>query len=200
MAHVFWIGAALLGAVPFAFLIGRLLGVDIRRAGSGNVGATNLARTTGLGWGVLAFALDAGKGALPVWLARHWFPGLDWLPGVAGGAAVLGHCFSPYLRFRGGKGVATTAGALAAMEPLLAGILLAVWGVLLAVFRNVGVASSLAACAAVVIGAYRMMREAEPGAVPGLLLVLLGGFVIVRHGKNLRQWLGRPAPTREARQ
>ena len=99
----------LLGAIPFAYLLGRRLGHDIRNTGSGNVGATNLARSAGLRWGVVAFLFDACKGYVPVYVSG--LLGLDrpWLPVAVGAIAILGHCFSPFLRFRGGKGVATAA-------------------------------------------------------------------------------------------
>src|SRR5215510_2681621 len=113
------LGSYLLGAVPFALLIGLAKGVDIRKSGSGNVGATNLSRALGRSWGISAFALDFLKGLLPV-LAVGWAGGGRPWAGLAephvrmaaGAIAILGHVFPVYLRFRGGKGVATSFGAL----------------------------------------------------------------------------------------
>ncbi len=100
--------AYLLGGIPFAYLVGRLHGLDIRRVGSGNVGTRNVLRTLGPAWGLLVLAGDVLKGALAVLLARALG---DPLGGAGGGiAAVLGHCFSPYLGLSGGKGLAATLG------------------------------------------------------------------------------------------
>src|SRR5215475_3204007 len=99
------------GSIPFGLLLGKLLGAtDVRQTGSGNIGATNVARSVGLSAGVLTLLLDAAKGALPVWLARHYFPDHAALQILAGLGALVGHCFPIWLKFRGGKGVATAAG------------------------------------------------------------------------------------------
>lgn len=185
------IGAFALGAVPFALLLGKLLGVDIRQVGSRNTGATNLARARGVRWGVLAFVLDAAKGALPV-AGAQWSSVFsehrEWLPVAAGGVAILGHCFSPYLKFKGGKGVATAAGVLAILSPFLFGGLLLLWGLLLWVSRNVGLASSVAAFAAGSMGIVEFFRGRP---YFGGFLLVLAVLVIVRHRKNLRGLLRR---------
>jgi acyl phosphate:glycerol-3-phosphate acyltransferase len=118
----------LLGAIPFGLLIGRIArGVDVREHGSGNLGATNVLRVAGPGWGLLALALDAAKGALPVALVPGWLglthggAGSAW-PAAAAIAAVCGHIFTPFARFRGGKGVATALGCCLALDPLSAAI------------------------------------------------------------------------------
>ena len=113
------LGAYLLGAVPFGFLIVRLAsGRDVRQSGSGNIGATNVLRTAGPGLGILTLALDAAKGAAAVLLARAFLPPEGAGPWMAGLAAVLGHIFPLFLRFRGGKGVATCLGVLLVLSPL----------------------------------------------------------------------------------
>ncbi|MGE4553481.1 MAG: glycerol-3-phosphate 1-O-acyltransferase PlsY [Desulfovibrionaceae bacterium] len=124
------IAAYLLGSVPFALVIGRLSrGIDIRTQGSGNTGATNVARLCGMPWGLTALALDIAKGALPVLAGRAL--GLDWRAlSVVALAAVLGHVYSVFLRFKGGKAVATSIGAFAA---------LAIWPTLAAVAACVAV-------------------------------------------------------------
>jgi len=112
------LGAYLLGALPFSFLVARAFGVaDVRRVGSGNVGATNVMRSAGKGAGALALLLDAAKGALAVALAERLLPDPQWVPAAAALAAVLGHMYPVWLRFEGGKGVATGAGALAPLAP-----------------------------------------------------------------------------------
>jgi glycerol-3-phosphate acyltransferase PlsY len=146
--QLFLIGLAfLLGSLPFGFWLGRLKGVDVRKQGSGNIGATNVGRILGREWGYLVFALDFGKGWLGVWLARKiGGPGDVWIV-AAGLFAVLGHVFTPWVGFRGGKGVATSAGVLLALTPIVAMAVAAVWGMTFLITRIVSVASLLAATA-----------------------------------------------------
>ena len=121
--------AFLVGSIPFGFLIGKLSGKDIRTEGSGNIGATNVWRICGWKYGLPAFLLDVMKGAAPVLLTIYAIKEgmIDedvWLKSGTGLCAIVGHCFSPFLKFKGGKGVATAAGATAALLPysFLAGI------------------------------------------------------------------------------
>ncbi|HET8647068.1 MAG TPA: glycerol-3-phosphate acyltransferase, partial [Vicinamibacteria bacterium] len=111
------LGAYLLGSVPFSYLVARRKGVDVRRVGSGNVGATNVMRNVSVAAGLFAFLLDAAKGAAAVVLARLVEP-TGPLPALAGVLAVLGHMYPVWLRFRGGKGVATGAGAFLPLAPV----------------------------------------------------------------------------------
>jgi len=151
--------AYLIGSIPFSLLLGRLVGVDIRAVGSGNIGATNLGRACGRRWGVAGFALDVCKGTAPVLgagLAMGWAGGGDlataaawrWLAVAA--AAMLGHVFPVYLKFRGGKGVATGFGVMLGVWPYLtlpaSGALLT-WLIFAASLRYVGLASVVAAAA-----------------------------------------------------
>jgi hypothetical protein len=106
------LGAYLLAGIPVGLLIGRARGVDLREVGSGNIGATNAVRAMGRRWGLLVFALDVGKAALPVALASMRFADPRWIAWIAL-AAILGHVFPVYLRFRGGKGVACALGVFA---------------------------------------------------------------------------------------
>lgn len=118
MAYVFLVLAAyLLGSVPFGYVVGRLCGVDPRKEGSGNTGATNLARTCGLWAGILVLVLDFGKGFLPVIVASSMHAPWPWIS-LAGFASLMGHCYSVFLGFKGGKAVATTLGVFAAVAPL----------------------------------------------------------------------------------
>jgi acyl phosphate:glycerol-3-phosphate acyltransferase len=109
----------LAGSIPFGVLLARGKGVDIRQQGSGNIGATNVARVLGIGAGIIVLALDAAKGAGATALAAH-FCASDWALAATGFAAILGHCFSPFLRFKGGKGVATALGVFVVLSPALA--------------------------------------------------------------------------------
>src|ERR1051325_2483028 len=112
-----FLAAYVCGSIPFGLLLGRLFGAtDIRKTGSGNIGATNVARSAGLSAGILTLVLDAGKGAVPVWLARHYFPDHAAFQILAGLGALSGHCFPVWLKFRGGKGVATAAGGFRSEE------------------------------------------------------------------------------------
>jgi acyl phosphate:glycerol-3-phosphate acyltransferase len=144
------LAAFLGGAIPFGVLIARRRGVDIRAHGSGNIGATNVSRVLGARDGAVVLVLDALKGALPTAaaLAAGASPRLVALTGFA---AILGHCFSPFLRGRGGKGVATALGVFAVIAPALVGVAAAVFVVVLAATR-VPALGSLAGSLAISIG------------------------------------------------
>lgn len=141
------VAAYLLGSTPTSFLLARYgKGIDLRQWGSGNLGATNLYRAAGIGFAGVCMVVDVGKGFVPAW----FFPGLDGLdrPQMAlayGVAAVLGHVFSVWVRFRGGKGVATGGGVFLALAPAAAGLAVLVWAAVAAVVRIASVASLTAA-------------------------------------------------------
>ncbi len=170
--------AFVLGSLPFSQLIAKRRGVDLRSVGSGNVGATNLGRALGLGAGAAGLLLDAAKGAAAVGLAQAIL-GEAATPGAAV-LAVSGHAFSPLLRFRGGKGVATGAGAFAVLAPRATLAALGVFVIVVALGRVVGLASVLAALtlplAAHWLGAPREMTVAA---------ALVAVLVIARHRDNL---------------
>jgi glycerol-3-phosphate acyltransferase PlsY len=149
------LGAYAIGSVPTGYLVGRAKGVDIRQAGSGNIGATNVFRILGTPAGILVLLVDGLKGyAACRWLTDAVLPGLAVPPDrleahrlLAGIAVVLGHNFTFWLRFKGGKGIATSAGVFLALAPAAVGIAAATWGVAFALSRYVSVASILAAAA-----------------------------------------------------
>ncbi len=178
----------LLGAVPFGLLLARSAGVDVRRAGSGNIGATNVARTAGKTLGLLTLLLDALKGALPTALALHLFPGPRFAV-LLGLAAVLGHVFPVFLRFRGGKGVATAAGVFVALTPLAAGAAVAVFALSVLLTRTVSVGSLLAAPALVVAV---LLLDGRPEVLA--LASSVAALVVVRHAGNVRRLLAREEP------
>jgi len=184
------IGAAyLLGAIPFGLILGKLAGgTDVRRLGSGNIGATNVARSLGMGAGLLTLALDLGKGAAAVWLARR-YAAETWVPSVAALAAVVGHIFPVYLRFRGGKGVATGCGAFLVLDP--AGTLGAagVFAAVVAVSRRVSLGSVVASAALPVI----LLLRGAPGPVSGTALASTV-LIVYRHRENLRRILAGSEP------
>jgi glycerol-3-phosphate acyltransferase PlsY len=127
LSQIIWpIGAYLLGSIPFGLLLARCKGIDLRKHGSGNIGATNVARVMGKGWwGILTLTADLAKGLLPV-LGCMWAMAgaadLDFWIACTGLSAVLGHCYSIFLGFRGGKGVATAAGVFLGVCPCAIGI------------------------------------------------------------------------------
>jgi len=136
-----------IGSIPFALLIGRVWGVDdMRRAGSGNLGAANVLRVSGITAGVLVAVLDIAKGALSVTLARH-ISDEPAAPAAAGVAAMVGHIYPVWVRFRGGKGVATATGAFAVLSPLALALALTFFAVVVAVTRYISLGSVLAALA-----------------------------------------------------
>ncbi len=184
------LAAYFVGAIPFALLLGRLKGVDIREMGSGNVGATNVFRSVGKGWGVLTFICDVLKGFLPAILFPVWATGGIEQPETAGliygCAAIAGHNWPVYLRFKGGKGVATSAGVLLGVAPQAVAVGLAVWILLFAVFRYVSLAS-IGAAAAIPAAGWWLYGDTNR-AVP-VVLTLLGLLVIWRHRSNIQRLL-----------
>jgi glycerol-3-phosphate acyltransferase PlsY len=132
--------AYLLGSFPTGVLLARARGVDLRKVGSGNIGATNVGRALGRGWGVLVLVIDAAKGFLPVFLAKLLGQG-PWVLAAVGLAALLGHSFSVFLRGKGGKSVATALGAALAIAPLPALGSLALYLILLVTLRISSVGS-----------------------------------------------------------
>jgi glycerol-3-phosphate acyltransferase PlsY len=186
-------GSYLLGAVPFGLLIARLRGVDIRAVGSRNIGATNVCRSVGKGWGLLTLALDLGKGLagtlLLPWLAARLTghpepPHLRLLGGVL---AVAGHNWPVFLGFKGGKGVATSAGMLLGLAPAACAVALAAWIVVLLLGRYVSLASIAAAVAIGVVVWFEPFRPAAAGAgcLAPAVLSLMALLVILRHRGNI---------------
>lgn len=162
------------GGIPAGFLLARALrGIDIREHGSGNPGAANVYRVVGPGAGVVTLALDAAKGFIPVFLAARLAPETAWLAAACGGAAIVGHDWSPFLGFGGGKGVATTAGVFAALCPqgLLVSYAAFVAGVTLSGHISVG-----SMCGAALFPLAALAAGAAPAAMalaaPAALLIL----------------------------
>jgi len=175
-----------LGSVPSGLLIARRLGeVDLRKTGSGNIGATNVYRSFGLKWGVLVFAADAAKGLLPVLIAR----GLLLPPagiGIVALFAVLGHVLNPWLNFKGGKGVATAFGAMMGISPLSALLAFFAWGAVVWRTRVVSLASLVAAGALPV--AVLVVKWGKTGHVEFTLSALvLAGLVVFAHRENIKR-------------
>lgn len=178
----------LLGAIPFGYVVARARGIDIRRVGSGNIGATNVFRTLGKGPGMLTLVLDALKGFLPVWLfpllaAEYSLPAHGRaLKLVCACAAVAGHNWPVTLRFKGGKGVATSAGALLAVSPAAVGISSAAWVIGVFATRIVSVGSIAAALS---LGACGWLFHAGEGLLIPIAFSLLAILGIWRHRANI---------------
>lgn len=205
MIWLLWLGVAyLIGSVSFALILGRLNGINIREHGSGNVGATNLGRALGKKWGIICFFLDLGKGLAPVLAYGLWTEMigsgggnseamLRWL--AIGVAAVLGHVFPVFLKFKGGKGMATSLGALLGFWPVLTVPALAsfiVWAIVTKVTAYVGLASVVAAAAMpfMVIG-FGILMGVDPGTITVCAVVsaMLAALVILRHRSNIKRLL-----------
>jgi len=170
----------LLGSIPFGLILTRNVGVDIRSIGSGNIGATNVLRTGRKGLALATLLLDGGKGAVAVLVAR-WIDGSDWLPLAAGVGAVFGHNFPVWLKFKGGKGVATTLGMMLAAQPAVGLVTCVTWAVVFALSRI----SSLAALISLALSPlFAMMMGAHDAAVAFLVLAVLGW---IRHRANLKR-------------
>lgn len=184
----------LIGSIPFGYLIGRLHGVDIRTVGSGNIGATNVTRSIGKIQGKICFFLDFLKGALPVALVNAAFTeDTANLALLAGLAVILGHIFPLYLRFRGGKGVATAAGVALALAPYPLLCALAVWVITFLSSRYVSLASIVAAASLPIIAVLFMglgIGTPFPLANSTILFFAFIAFLaILRHVSNIRRLL-----------
>jgi glycerol-3-phosphate acyltransferase PlsY len=180
--------AYLVGSIPFGLLVGRLRGLDVRTVGSGNIGATNVARSLGKRLGALVLLLDAGKGMLVVAATRALE--IDrihpWLSAGAGLAVILGHCFPVWLRGRGGKGVATSLGVFAMFDPLVTGIGVLIFAGLYGLFHMASVGSISAALA------FPLLLWALERPAPVQALGLAGAtLILLKHRSNITRLLRR---------
>ena len=178
--------AYLVGGVPFGFLIGKARGVDVRTVGSKNIGATNVFRTVGRKWGLLAFALDVLKGLLPTAAARALDGAPSWLPLAVGVTCVVGHMLTPYMRFRGGKGVATAFGMLIALIPALVGVAFLLFAVTFACSHFISLGSCAAATFLAVAIWFPVLGTRGAADLPQAVLVtLIALFIVFRHRSNI---------------
>src|SRR6476619_5967827 len=195
------IGSYLLGSIPFGYLAGRLRGIDIREAGSGNVGATNVVRVLGKRYGYPVFALDVlkGFGAVkismlmasgrpPEWNSPEFF-GI-----VAAMSSVLGHLYPPWLKFKGAKGVATSAGALLALTPVATLIGVAIWITVFWLTRYVSLASVTAAVVLPIVILVVTWREQEEVKPLVYASACVAAVVIWRHRSNLSRLIRGTEP------
>ncbi len=182
------VGAYLIGSLDFAVVVARAHGVDIHSVGSGNPGTSNVLRTLGKGPAAMVLLGDALKGVIAAaigWLAvRSGNPANEPIAFAAGFMAVLGHCFPIMHRFKGGKGVATSAGVLLFVQPLVAFILAALWALIAKVFKVASIASLVAVGAAVPLALWQGTRGAAL-----LWLVAIIVLVVARHAPNIKRMI-----------
>jgi len=182
--------AYLLGSIPTGFLVARARGVDIRTVGSGNIGATNAFRVLGKGLGIFVLLMDALKGWIAVQigaaLVNQLLPGapLEYLRITAGIAAILGHNFTCWLHFKGGKGIATTAGVLLALAPWSLAIILSLFIILFVTTRYVSI-GSIAAAFVLPFATWFTTKETGLTVVTGAM----GALAILKHRKNIHRLL-----------
>lgn len=183
MVWLLLIPAYFLGTFPSAVWIARSKGVDITKVGSGNPGASNIARTFGTAWGVLVFVLDGLKGAIPAAVGLL----IDQRPVAYGmvAAAVLGHMFPVTRRFKGGKGVATMGGASLTLQPIISLGMLVLW----LVVRKLTKKASLASVSIMIGLPVGVAIKGAPGWEIAAI-VAINGLVLLRHGENIKRLLG----------
>jgi glycerol-3-phosphate acyltransferase PlsY len=195
------IGSYLLGSLPFGYLAGRIAGIDIRHSGSGNVGATNVIRTLGKGYGYPVFAADFLKGfgavKMSIFIGARMHP--EWVSSeifgiVAAISSVLGHSFPVWLHFNGGKGVATSAGALFGLAPIAALVGAAIWILTFLLTRYVSVASITAAASLPLIILLTTWLSQSGGKSLFYASVCLATVVIWRHRSNLSRLMRGTEP------
>lgn len=182
MFWYFLAGGYILGSIPFGLLIGKLKGVDIRQHGSGNIGATNVNRVLGKIPGFISFLLDMAKGIVPVVVARMMgFP--LWQSAFVGLAIVLGHCWSVFLLFKGGKGISTTFGVVVAIDWRIGLLLGLLWLIQVLIWRYVSLASIISA--GIMPFAYLLVYTFDPLLVLAVLLLAL--IDIFKHMDNIKR-------------
>jgi glycerol-3-phosphate acyltransferase PlsY len=191
-----WIAAAIgyvLGSIPFGLLLTRMIGIDIRQVGSGNIGTTNVLRTGNKGLAAATLLLDAGKGAAAVLIGREL--GGETAAIMAGTAAFIGHCFPVWLKFRGGKGVATILGITFAAAPLAGVIALATWlgGALVTRYSSVGGMLAAIACPLAVWAVRENIGWAIHLAPLAALLIFLHRDNIARLASGTESKIGQKA-------
>lgn len=189
MENLLWPTVAyFVGGIPFGFIIGRMRGVDVRTVGSKNIGATNVFRTVGKKWGLLAFLCDFLKGLLPTLAVKHFGDSSEWLPVATGIACVAGHMLTPYMKFKGGKGVATAFGMLVALIPQLVGCAFLLFIVTFALSNYISLGSCFAAAFLAVAVWFPILGNPGTNNIAQCALVsLIALFVIIKHRSNIKR-------------
>lgn len=195
------IGSYLLGSIPFGYLAGRLAGIDIRKVGSRNVGATNVVRVLGKQYGYPVFVLDFLKGFVPVMIAMLMAPGrtAEWnspeIFGIlAAMSSVVGHLYPPWLKFRGGKGVATSAGALLALTPVATLVGVTIWIIVFLLTGYVSLASITAAVILPIVITVVRSHDQNIGKPLVIASVCVAAIIIWRHRSNVSRLIHGTEP------
>ena len=198
---VLLVGSYLLGSIPFGYLAGRLAGIDIRKVGSGNVGATNVVRVLGKRYGYPVFALDVLKGFGAVKISMLIAPGRppewnspEFFGIVAAMSSVLGHLYPPWLKFKGGKGIATSAGALLALTPVATLIGVAIWIIVFWLTRYVSLASITAAVVLPVVILVLNSHDQNNGKPLVYSSACVAVVIVWRHRSNLSRLIQGTEP------
>ncbi len=194
MIILLFLGSYLLGSIPFAVVVGKLFfGVDVRKEGSGNPGATNTMRVLGKTAGFIVLFLDMGKGALAVLAAFLMYThlateltGKD-LAAICGGLAILGHVFSPFLKFKGGKGVATSIGTVLALQPLPGLCMVGIFILVVSIWGYVSLGSMVAAALYPFLS-FILERENFSNTIL-VFSILLALMIIIKHKDNIKRLL-----------
>ncbi|SNZ02372.1 glycerol-3-phosphate acyltransferase PlsY [Persephonella hydrogeniphila] len=172
----------LIASIPFGYIIGKIFGKDVTKEGSGNIGATNVARTIGKKAGVLVLTLDMLKGFIPVFLAKNYFFFDDKFVALVAITAVVGHCYSVFMKFKGGKGVATGIGVLLALSPKVALIVILLWAGIFLTTGYVSLASIISA-----FMSWIMMNYIVENYYYTLAALLASFIIIYKHSSNIER-------------
>lgn len=188
IAAAFCAAAYLIGGIPFGFIIGKLKGCDIRKEGSCNIGATNVTRVVGPWYGKLCFLCDLLKGFIPVFMAQRYFAAdFSYMAILCGFFAVAGHMFTPYLGFKGGKGVATAGGVILALAWLPFVITFAVWAAVFLTTRYVSLGSIIASAVLPISALILKLTRLQPQISWAVIIffAIVGGLSVWKHKANI---------------
>ncbi len=180
MELLFILSTYLIASIPFGFIVGKLSGKDITKEGSGNIGATNVVRTIGKKAGIFVLLLDALKGFIPVYLSKFYFE--DVFVAVVAVVAVIGHCYSIFMKFKGGKGVATGLGVLIALSPKVALIVITLW---LGIFLATGYVSLASVISAFM--SWIMMNYIEANYYFTIAALISSVIIVYKHSSNIER-------------
>ena len=192
MQYLAFVACYVFGAIPFGVIVGKVArGIDIRDFGSGNIGFANVLRTLGPGAATAVFLLDTGKGLAAVALCR-WLGMNDYLIVVGGVLSLVGHCFSVFLKFQGGRAVATSLGMMIGLTPVIAGIAFVIWVVLVGVTRYISVSSIVAALS--VSGMVLFWRSQHVPLPYQVVAVMATALIVVKHRSNIKRLMNGTEP------
>ncbi len=183
--------AYLLGSIPTSFIFGKLTqGIDLRKYGSGNVGATNALRVLGTPVGLLTLLIDLAKGFFPVFIVQNLLPSPDLLlPILAALAAILGHIFTIFLKFKGGKGVATSAGAIIALAPEHVLVALTIFLIIVILTRFVSLGSIIAALSLFILQLIQFLQTDFDNSELFIFISFVVIFILIKHRANIKRLL-----------